>query len=232
MAASQRLAGLTQNDSGGGDPPDVQVAAGSGYVVEVVNTAMRVWLAADGTPAELSTRTLDAVFGRGSDDLTDPRIVYDAPSGRWFVSISDIAEHAVLLAVSTDADPTGSWKVYTFRVSSDCLDQPRLGLSDDVVVLAADLFASCLTFRALGDGSGVRPRVTVSARGKVVFERTTGPGPLHAQHVYGVTWRTPRSLRGGLRFCVRSVLADGRRSASSCAAFRLRQPRRSSRRSA
>jgi hypothetical protein len=535
MAAPQRLAGLSQNDSGGADPPDVQVAAGSGYVVEVVNTAMRVWLITDGAPAELSTRPLDAVFGRGSDDLTDPRILYDAPTGRWFASISDVVAHSVLLAVSAGGDPAGSWNVYSFRASSDCLDQPRLGLSDDVVVLAADLFASCteadlapagdelwtvnkaqllagstspdvvtfgpttayetltpvqslsptsteylvsvdepassvvhvltvsgippgpvsvaevatppiaplspppralepstvigrtatiatnddrvldaawehgrlwfsansacvpagdvstracarvaelstatgaltwqadigaagaytffpalrpdssgnvvvvygesapalppevvvtartpdgvlarpvvlgaahgsagsrltnrrwgdyfgiardpstptelwaagetwaagaagghwtsvvgsvsvsedesvlvtappalralvgtglagrtvrLTFRALGDGSGIRREVTVRARGRVVFHRTTRPGPLHARRLYAVAWRTPRELHGSLRFCVRSLLADGRRSASSCAPFLLRQARSSSRRSA
>jgi hypothetical protein len=535
LVASPRLVGLSQTESGGADPPDVQVAAGSGYVVEVVNTAMRVWLAADGAPAELSTRPLDAVFGRGSDDLTDPRILYDAPSARWFASISDVAQHAVLLAVSADGDPSGSWSAFSFQAKSDCLDQPRLGISDDVVVLAADLFASCteadlapvgdevwtvnkaqllagsaspdvatfgpttayetltpvqslsptsteylvsvdepasnvahlltvrgippgpvtieeiatpsisplspppralepstvvgrtatiatnddrvldaswehgrlwfpadtgcvpagdvalracarvaelstttgaldwqedigvageytffpaarpdasgnvvvvygesassrapevvvaartpdgavarpvvigasggsagsrltnrrwgdyfgiardpsnptalwaagetwkagvaggswtsavasvsvaarapvlptappalharpgsgiagttvrLTFRALGDGSGIRRDVTVRSRGKVVFRRTTRPGSLHAQRLYAVAWRTPRSLRGSLRFCVRAVLADGRRSASSCATFRLRQPNSSSRRSA
>jgi hypothetical protein len=89
-----------------------------------------------------------------------------------------------------------------------------------------------LTFRALGDGSGIRRDVTVRSRGKVVFHRTTGPGPLHAERLYAVVWRTPRSLRGSLRFCVRSLLADGRRSAPSCARFRLRQSSSSRRRSA
>ena len=37
----------------------------------------------------------------GSDRLTDPRILYDAPSGRWFASISDVDTNSVMLAVST-----------------------------------------------------------------------------------------------------------------------------------
>jgi hypothetical protein len=535
MSASQTVAGLSQNESGGADPPDVQVAAGSGYVVEVVNTAMRVWLTTEGVPARLSTRPLGAVFGHATDDLTDPRILYDAPSARWFMSVSDLAAHAVLLAVSAGSDPAESWSIHEFGVSGGCLDQPRVGTSDSVVVLAVDVFASCtgaapavvgdelwtvnkaqlladaaspafarvgpttayetltpvqslsptsseyvvsvdepasnvvhllsvsgtppgpvavseiatpsitplsppprafepsnvpgraatlatnddrvldaawehgrlwfsantactpagdaitrtcarvaelstaagaldwqadigvvgaytffpavrpdssgnvvvvfgesapslspevvvtarladgtfaepvviggsvgsagervinrrwgdyfgiardpanpavlwaagetgpaksgsagwrtvlasvsvssrppvlvtappalrarpgsgiagttvrLTFRALGDGSAIRRDVTVRSRGKVVFHRTTRPGPLHAQRLYALAWRTPRSLRGSLRFCVRSLLADGRRSAASCARFRLRQSRSASRRSA
>ena len=85
---TQRLIGLNDVVSGAYSPPDVQVAAGPGYVVELVNLAARIWRTAAGVSAqELRTEQLDDFFGRRGDRLTDPRILYDAPTGRWFASI-------------------------------------------------------------------------------------------------------------------------------------------------
>jgi hypothetical protein len=144
IVATETLAGMNANDAGGYEPPDVQVAAGPGYVVEMVNLAARIWATAPGTPShELQTTALSAFFKVGlGDRLTDPRVLYDAPSARWFASISDIDASSVVLAVSQTADPTGAWSTYSFGASG-CADQPRLGLSDSVVVLAADVFSSC-----------------------------------------------------------------------------------------
>jgi hypothetical protein len=128
--------------SGGYEPPDVSVAAGGGYVVEMVNLAERVWTTAGGEPHRVRTRPLAQVFGTGADRLTDPRVLFDAPSGRFFASISDVDRPAVLLAVSTTADPTGSWTVSALPLDG-CADQPRLGVADEIVVLAADVFNGC-----------------------------------------------------------------------------------------
>lgn len=108
----------------------------------MVNLAESVWRTGTGTPQLVQTRDLAVLFGSGSDRLTDPRVLYDAKSGRWFASISDVDGKDVLLAVSTGADPTGTWTVSTFDASA-CADQPRLGIADDIVVLAADLFDDC-----------------------------------------------------------------------------------------
>src|SRR5262249_25392058 len=40
----------------------------------------------------------------------DPRMLYDALSGRWFASCADDSQHHLYLAVSTSSDPTKSWK--------------------------------------------------------------------------------------------------------------------------
>jgi hypothetical protein len=140
---TQRFVGLNDVVSGAYSPPDVQVAAGPGYVVELVNLAERVWRTTPGASVqEVRTTELGAFFGKVSDRLTDPRILYDAPSGRWLASISDVDASSVLLAVSTSSDPTGAWTVSSFPATG-CADQPRLGLADGIVVLAADAFASC-----------------------------------------------------------------------------------------
>jgi hypothetical protein len=128
--------------AGGFEPPDVTVAAGPGFVVELVNLAGRIWRTGSGTPQLVQTRDLAVLFGSNRDRLTDPRVLYDATSGRWFASLSDVDREEVLLAVSTTADPTGTWTVAPFDASG-CADQPRLGIADDIVVLTADLFEDC-----------------------------------------------------------------------------------------
>jgi len=140
---TQILRGLGDTVSGGFEPPDVQVAAGGGYVMEMVNLAERTWRTSDGAAVEVQTQDLGSFFGSGSDRLTDPRIIYDAVSGRWFASISDVDDKSILVAVSTSGDPTASW-THTSFPAPGCADQPRLGLADGTIVLAADIFVSCV----------------------------------------------------------------------------------------
>jgi hypothetical protein len=140
--ATQTLTGLDDMASGGFEPPDVQVAAGPGFVVEMVNLAARTWRTGSGPAQTLQTQPLSEFFGSGSDRLTDPRIAYDALSGRWLASISDLDTNSIRLAVSTSADPTASWTISSF-LAPGCADQPRLGFADGVVVLAADIFEEC-----------------------------------------------------------------------------------------
>jgi len=144
IAVTETLAGMNANAAGGYEPPDVQVAAGPGFVVQMVNLAARIWATAPGAPSlALRTEGLAAIFQVGPGDrLTDPRVLYDAASGRWFASISDIDAGSVVLAVSHGADPTAGWSTYSFAAPG-CPDQPRLGIADGAVVLAADVFSSC-----------------------------------------------------------------------------------------
>ena len=142
VTVTQVLGGLNDVAAGGYEPPDVSVAAGPGFVVELVNLAARVWATGGGAPGLAQTRALADLFGSGADRLTDPRVTYDAASGRFFASVSDVTRAGVLLAVSTSGDPTGSWTVSSFSASG-CADQPRLGLADATVVLAADVYDGC-----------------------------------------------------------------------------------------
>ena len=139
---TQTASGLDDVVAGGFEPPDVAVAAGPGFVVQLVNLAERVWATGSGTPQLVQTRDLAVLFGSGRDRLTDPRLLYDAPSGRWFASIADVDNDGVLLAVSSGSDPTGLWTVSSFGATG-CADQPRLGIADGIVVLTADVFEDC-----------------------------------------------------------------------------------------
>lgn len=147
-----RFAGLDAGQLPGVNPADVQVTAGAGVVVETVNSSIAIWRP-DGT--QLRQESLGALFSgsgvdRSRDDMTDPRVLWDQVSGRFFAAVFDISRGELDVAVSTSADPTGAWTVVALP-SSGCPDQPRLGTSDAVVVVTDDLFSSCRGFgRFLG----------------------------------------------------------------------------------
>jgi hypothetical protein len=181
VTVTQSLSGLDDVVSGGFEPPDVQVAAGPGYVVEMANLAARTWRTSGGTAFELQTQDLGVFFGSGSDRLTDPRIVYDAFSGRWFASISDVDARSILVAVSAGGDPTASWTITSYPAPG-CADQPRLGLADGTVVLAADIFLSCLEggSRTIGAELWVVNKQELLAGSKQPDFTTYGPDPSFA----------------------------------------------------
>jgi hypothetical protein len=142
LTVIQTTAGLNDVSSGGFEPPDVTLAAGPGSVVELVNLAARVWRTDGAATQQAQTLTLSSLFQTGGDRLTDPRVLYDVPSARFFASISDVDTNSVVLAVSRSSDPSSGWNVYSF-VAAGCADQPRLGVADGIVVLGADVFKSC-----------------------------------------------------------------------------------------
>src|SRR5262249_4289877 len=155
-SVSTKFDGLN-SAQGQADPPDVQVATGPTAVVEMVNTVYAMWNRSNG--ALLDSGQLDTFFSssgvnRQGDEVSDPRILYDTRSGRWFAALFDVTRGEALLGVSATADPTGQWGLVAHAFASgfttECPDQPRLGLSDAVVAIGVDLFANCNAGRLLG----------------------------------------------------------------------------------
>jgi len=84
-------------------PPDTQIAVSDKYIVELVNVIGAVWYK-NGT--FLNYISLYSLFNvPATEDIGDPRIIYDNSSGRFFASVYDI--NAVLVAVSTSNNPNG-----------------------------------------------------------------------------------------------------------------------------
>jgi hypothetical protein len=132
--------GLDQVQSCNCAPPDVQVAAGPNHLVEMVNLETEMF-SKQGSP--LKTASLSSFFNTGSDSISDPKVLFDAPNGRWFASITDITALDVVLAVSTSSDPTSTWKIYTLGTGGRCADQPIIGLDNSTFVASANDFTSC-----------------------------------------------------------------------------------------
>lgn len=128
---------LNQIQSCGCTPPDVQVAAGPNHVVEMVNLEGLI-LSKTGTV--IQRFALTSFWGVSS--LSDPKIQYDATSGRWFTSIIAVNNNQVLFAASASNDPTGTWNQYSVSPPAGVAlpDQPILGINDDKVVLSVNDF--------------------------------------------------------------------------------------------
>jgi hypothetical protein len=132
------------------EPPDTQIAVGPNSVVEATNASLYVW---SKTGAFISAADLNIMFF-GPPPFThafsDPRVLYDAPSGRWFLAGLAFGvttnTNASLLAVSTTSDPSGSWLTYGLATSTLLPDQPKLGVSADKLVISWNDFSGPTTF--------------------------------------------------------------------------------------
>ncbi len=129
--------GLNQIQSCTCVPPDVQVAAGPGHIVEMVNLEGEIF-----TKQGVSNKTftLSSFFLSGSDFISDPKILFDLSSGRWFASLVDVSVRSVVVAVSSTSDPTGTWTIYRLSAGTFLPDQPIIGVSDDKFVAGANDF--------------------------------------------------------------------------------------------
>ena len=119
-------------------PPDPQLAAGPTYLLEMVNDVGSVWSKPGVLTKSFDLNTFFSV--PSGQTFSDPRVIYDAPSGRWFatgLSFTSAYGSQIYVAVSATSDPTGSWTTYSGDFSSDVLhDQPKVGVSADKLVMA------------------------------------------------------------------------------------------------
>jgi hypothetical protein len=119
------------------EPPDQALCVGAGFVVESVNTALRVRDATGGTLSPVVP--LNAFFGLSPEFhrpagpfgqfTSDPKCHFDPDTGRFFLSLLEIDVNAVtgdfgtksatLLAVSKTSDPTGDWFLYSIDATDD-----------------------------------------------------------------------------------------------------------------
>lgn len=136
------------------EPPDQGLCVGNGYVVEAVNTALRVFNTA-GEPLT-DPIAINQFFGlkpeiirtaRVFGDFTsDPRCLYDAATKRWFITVlqADVNPSTggltgtthVEIAVSQTSDPTGDYTLYA--IDTTHLGAPGCGCLGDQPLIGAD----------------------------------------------------------------------------------------------
>jgi hypothetical protein len=131
--------GIYTNTQFNVEPPDQGLAAGNGFILEIVNDAIAVYsqntqaLLMGPTPVSQFFKRSPAII-RGTpnvfgDFLSDPRAYFDRQTRRWFVSILEIdtnpangvrQKHSrLLLAVSRNADPTGQFNLFSIDTTDD-----------------------------------------------------------------------------------------------------------------
>lgn len=142
------------------EPPDQGLCAGNGRVIEMVNLVLRVYDAnlhpVSGPEALETFFGQPLAFGVQGGDVTvqgDPRCYWDAGTRRWYLSQLDLDESAGTsqfnLAVSTSANPLGSYNLYSLDntdssnpgCANGCFgDQPLLGANQDAIFISTNEF--------------------------------------------------------------------------------------------
>src|SRR5207247_4074562 len=123
-------------------PPDMGLAVGGGKVIQMVNVVGRVWTGT--TPGAVFN--LSDFFATGTDFISDPWIIYDFPSGRFFAGIFDVDLGGEVIAISKTSNPAGAYWVYHVPYPSDkvtdggCPDQGKIGVDADTVGLGFNEF--------------------------------------------------------------------------------------------
>ena len=173
----------------GATPPDTMGAAGTNRFVEFVNGAFAIYDKAGVRQSLISDITFWENAGISSSTiaagLTDPRIVYDAGSGRWFATelTVDNTGNQVLVARSDSANPGGTWKALHFTANSGFGDFDTLGVD------ALGVYVGVNNFNAANHFTGVSffsiPKVDLIASTPTLANMTTFSGISAA--TYGFT---------------------------------------------
>jgi hypothetical protein len=124
-------------------PPDTQLAAGPTSLAEADNSTLSVW---SKSGVFLTSADLNVFFGAPPGyDFSDPRLLYDPESGRWFLSglaENDLRDSQTYIAVSTTSDPAGDWDRFVLATHSAVVtDQPMIGVDSDKVVVSWNDFS-------------------------------------------------------------------------------------------
>jgi hypothetical protein len=138
-------------------PPDSDGVIGPSRFMEFVNGAVAVYDRTNGTSVQRKSDLkfwADAGLNTSAIDVSDPRVIYDPLSQRWFATMVDFDPNAsdptteandFLLAVSTSSNPAGTWKAFMFQADPDhgfFADFPTLGVDSNAVYLSGDFFST------------------------------------------------------------------------------------------
>lgn len=148
---TRSLANFPAINATGWVPPDPDLAVSPTHCVNVVNVSVGFFTR---TGTKIFQQTLDgAGFFAGvatADFCFDPKAFYDPISKRFFIVCleQDDAEEVsgLLLAVSDDSNPEGTWHRYRVDVVQEVdsekfwLDYPGFGFSKDAVMITGNMF--------------------------------------------------------------------------------------------
>ena len=137
-------------------PPDPNGVIGPGRFMEFINGVVTVYNRTNGASVY---RRSDLIFWSNAGlnvsaiAVSDPRVIYDPATQRWFATQVDFDPNApdptaegndFLLAVSTTSSPTGPWKAFMIPSDPDngyFADFPTLGLDGNAVYISGDFYS-------------------------------------------------------------------------------------------
>ncbi|MBK9733136.1 MAG: hypothetical protein IPO83_17930 [Chitinophagaceae bacterium] len=133
---------IAVGDNGQAYPPDVSGAVGDSFLVTALNTQVRIQNKFGNVLSTVSLFSFWSIFANVTP--FDPRILFDPYQHRWILTSaanSYSPNAALLIAVSSSADPTGSWYQYKINIDPNYwMDYPRVGFNNKWIVVQGAIF--------------------------------------------------------------------------------------------
>jgi subtilisin-like proprotein convertase family protein len=167
-------------------PADPCLAVGSNHVIQMINGSSGAYFRIyDKNLANPGSQTymdnfVNSIGGISSySGLGDPIIVYDAMADRWLMSEFSSSGNRLIVAISTGADPTGSWYAYSYT-ATNFPDYPKYGVWNNCYVVTTNenspaIYALPRANMLAGTG-GTAVRFTISSLASIGFQAATPVG--------------------------------------------------------
>ena len=174
--------GLTLSFNGIGNtsvsPADPSVDVGPNHVIQMINGGsgayFKIWNKA-GTQV-LAQTYFDTYFAQPGG-AGDPIVMYDELAGRWFMSEFTATGNRFSIAVSSTADPLGTWYKYTFT-APNFPDYPKYSIWNNAYIITSNesspaVYAINRTTMLAGGASTTAQRFTLASFGTIGFQAAT-----------------------------------------------------------
>jgi hypothetical protein len=167
-------------------PPDASAAVDTNFVVETVNTQVRVITKLDGS-VQLDESLSDLL---GVALLGVPRVVYDDIASRWYITAIDSSSTGILLAVSNDSNPIDGFQTYDLP-SLGFPDFPQLGYNKDAIFISYNDFGVAnapATIAAIDKAAILGGTLAYYVSVSNYQFRALPPAQMHGDNTGGVEW--------------------------------------------
>lgn len=138
-------------------PPDTMGAVGPNHIGELINSSFAVYDKLGALQTRMTLRDFwnTALANSGTaataNWVTDPRLLYDPSSSRWFavamdstLTWPDLDFGRLLIGVTPDSDPSpANWRGFAIDVDSndtDWVDFPMIGLDSTALYISSNMF--------------------------------------------------------------------------------------------
>ena len=143
--------GFTAIFNTGWTPPDPHLAVGPDHIVVMTNGAIAFFTKDGNQTFQDEIEDSYGFWGSvgASGFVFDPEVLYDETSGRFFAMAAEAyappgsTRSYVLVAVSDDSNPNGTWYKYRFdttALAGNLFDSPNIGVDQDAVYITGDGF--------------------------------------------------------------------------------------------
>ena len=124
-------------------PPDTNGAIGPMSYIEIINLQLGIYTRAGGTTA---TGNLQTLTGHSQFNLSDPMILWDPNTQRFFYNVWDTTQASMAFGFSKSKNPTNlgnAWCKYTATfgyATSSAPDYPKLGQTKNFLLIGVNFY--------------------------------------------------------------------------------------------